>query len=114
MAAVAGNLVQLASQDGSGEDSVCEAWAFNVAPLELTPELDPIVGRVTGIGPALFAYMRLRCGADTIKPDLRVQRALRATGLRVPTSHAAIVLSHALAADLGIRTCELDKLLWMR
>ena len=65
-----------------------------------------------GIGPALFAYMRLRSGADTVKVDLRVIRRLRAAGLEVPDTTSGLVLCQALAAELGIRTAELDKLLW--
>lgn len=37
--------------------------------LEHAPKLDPIVGGVSEIGRARFAYMRMQCGADPLKPD---------------------------------------------
>ena len=62
---------------GLSEDEGCLRWAHGVAGLEHAPGLDPVVGSVNGIGPALFAYLRMRSGADALKPDLRVARALR-------------------------------------
>jgi hypothetical protein len=67
---------------------------------------------VKGIGPALFAYMRMRSGADALKPDLRVARALRELGFPVPADqHAIIVVAHAAADDANISLLLLDQLL---
>lgn len=113
MTAVARNLTAFGkANDLPDDDATCKHWATAVQTLELTPKLDPVVGGVHGIGPALFAYMRLRSGADTVKVDLRVIRRLRAAGLGVPGTTSGLVLCQALAAELGIRTAELDKLLW--
>ena len=74
-------------------------WADGVAALEHAPRLDPVAGAVPGIGPALFAYLRMRCGSDALKPDLRVAKGLRQLGFHVPAGeHAILVVAHAAAA----------------
>ena len=80
MSTVARNLVGLGGVLGLDEDAACATRAAGVGMLKHAHGLDPIVGSVRGIGPALFAYMRMRCGADALKPDLRVRNALRSVG----------------------------------
>lgn len=97
------------------EDEGCRVWADGVQHLEHAPKLDPVVGGVPGIGPALFAYMRMRCGADALKPDLRVAAALRELGFGVPgDEHSILVIARAAAAELGVSLLVLDQLLWRR
>jgi len=90
-------------------------WAQGVAGLEHAPGLDPVAGSVTGIGPALFAYLRMRSGADALKPDLRVARALCKLGFHVPGGeHAILVVAHAVADEMAISLLVLDQLLrWL-
>lgn len=65
-----------------------------------------------GIGPALFAYLRMRCGADALKPDLRVHAALRGLGFEVENEvHTMLVVAHAVAVELEISRLTLDQLL---
>ena len=112
---VATNLLSFCRAEGLAEDAGCQAWADRVQGLEHAPKLDPIVGGVSGIGPALFAYMRMRCGADALKPDLRVARALRDLGFEVPgDGHSVLVVARAAAAELGVSLLVLDQLLWGR
>ena len=114
-AALARNLVTFADTNGQGddEDKGCLQWAQEVAGLEHAPGLDPVAGSVAGIGPALFAYLCMRSGADTLKPDLRVARALRKLGFQVPADgHAILVVAHAAAAEANISLLVLDQLLW--
>lgn len=76
-------------------------------------DLDPIVGSVKGVGPALFAYMQMRSGGDAVKPDLRVTRGLRRLGFIVPGGmHATLVVARAAAAEIGTTLLVLDQLLW--
>lgn len=113
--ALARNLVTFADEHGLGddEDKGCLQWAQGVAGLERAPGLDPVAGSVTGIGPALFAYLRMRSGADALKPDLRVARALRKLGFHVPAgAHAILVVAHAAADEADISLLVLDQLLW--
>ena len=110
---VAENLVAFASSRGLDEDTGCRTWAEEVDGLEHAHRLDPVVGGVSGIGPALFAYMRMRCGGKALKPDVRVGRELRHLGFEVPAGeHAILVVSKAAAAELGVDLLVLDQLLW--
>jgi hypothetical protein len=113
MRQVAGNLVAFAQSRGLDEEEGCYLWAEEVDGLEHVHGLDPVVGGVSGIGPALFALMRMHCGGNAIKPDLRVRRELRRLGFEVPADeHAILVISKAAAADLGVDLLVLDQLLW--
>jgi hypothetical protein len=114
MREVAADLLRFGSDDDLGDDDTSvEAWAACVGPLEVAPTLDPYVGSVNGIGAALFCYLRMRAGADAIKPDVRVRRTLEQLGFTIPTGGAALlVVSSVLAAELNITRLVLDQLLW--
>lgn len=113
MQAVAAGLLRFATDHGLPEEDAVRAWADSVHELVHAIRLDPYVGAVSGIGPALFAYLRMRCGADALKPDLRVHRALVNLGFLVPREeHALLVATEAVASELGITRLVLDQLLW--
>jgi hypothetical protein len=110
---IARNMAAFADDLGMGEDQACRQWATDVADLQHAFRLDPVAGTVPGIGPALFAYLRMRCGADAIKPDSRVAEGLRRLGFQVPPGeHAILVVAHAAAAEAAIDLLVLDQLLW--
>lgn len=89
------------------------AWAMEVAPFAHAHRLDPYVGITSGIGPALFAYLRMLSGADAIKPDLRVRQALIQAGLTIPKDvHAILAVAEAMATALKIPLLVFDQLLW--
>lgn len=95
------------------ENAACLAWAEQNAGMEHASRADPRVGRVSGIGLALFCYLRMRSGADGVKPDGRVRQALKELGL--PSSrdpHAILTVAQCAAAELGMAELELDQLLW--
>jgi hypothetical protein len=109
IATVAQNLAAFADDVGVGEDQACKQWADDVAGLEHAPRLDP----VSGIGPALFAYLRMRSGSDALKPDVRVAKGLRQLGFQPPPGeHATLVIAHAAASEVAIGLLALDQLLW--
>jgi hypothetical protein len=113
MRQVAENLVAFAQSRGLDEERGCYLWAQEVDGLEHAHGLDPVVGAVSGIGPALFALMRMHCGGNAIKPDTRVRRELGRLGFEVPAGeHAILVVAEAAAADLGVDVLVLDQLLW--
>jgi hypothetical protein len=115
MRTVARNLLDLASSLNVDEDGVCIRWAAGVQGLEHAHTLDPVVGAVLGIGPALFAYMRMRCGADALKADLRVAMGLRELGFTFPGDvHSIMVLARAAATEIDFDLLALDQLLWSR
>jgi hypothetical protein len=112
---VAINLLSFCEAEGLSEDDGCRAWADGVQGLEHAPKLDPVVGGVSGIGPALFSYMRMRCGADALKPDLRVAEVLRMLGFdSAGDQHSILVIARAAATELGVSLLVLDQLLWGR
>lgn len=93
--------------------SRARAWADAVEDVRFAPRPDPYVGQVSRVGPALFAYLRMRSGADALKPDVRVHDALEALGWAVPRDAAALLTAcEALADDVGMSRLTLDQLLW--
>lgn len=69
-------------------------------------------GPMTSRGLALFQYLRMQCGEDTLKPDVRVIRGLRES-LQVPTmiDTDCIVIGSKISKRLNIRMIELDQIL---
>jgi hypothetical protein len=113
IATVARNMAAFADDLDISEDQACKRWADDVVGLVHAPRLDPIVGAVPGIGPALFAYLRMRSSSDALKPDLRVRKGLRQLGFHVPADeHAILLVAHAAAAEATISLLVLDQLLW--
>lgn len=111
---VAANLVKFATDLRVSEDEGCRLWAQGVEELEHAHKLDPVVGDVSGIGPALFAYMRMRCGANALKPDVRVAAALRRLGFATPgDGHSVLVIARGAATEVGLDLLSLDQLLWL-
>lgn len=113
MRQVAAGLAPFGAERGLDDDAATFRWCVETAPFALAHRLDPFVGAVKGIGPTLFAYLRLLSGADTLKPDSRVWSALRRLGLDVPNEpNAMLVVFQGLSDATGIRLPELDQLLW--
>jgi hypothetical protein len=112
MRAVASGLVTFASERDLDDDDAARAWATS-APFEHAPKLEPYVGSVSGIGPALLAYLRMLSGADALKPDSRVLKGLNHLRFEVPNDgHAILIVATAATADLGVSRLVLDQLLW--
>jgi len=113
MRQVAAGLHAYCDKYGYDDDSGCKEWAGNAAPFEHATKLEPYVGTVKGMGPALFAYLRMRSGGDAIKPDLRVRNSLNRLGFKVPNdAHAILVVADAAATEVGTSKLVLDQLLW--
>ncbi|WP_186629401.1 hypothetical protein [Rhodococcus sp. BP22] len=111
--AVATNLSGFGSTMGLNDNEACKTWADQCGGVEHAPSLDPVVGSVKGIGPALFAYMRMRSGSSAIKVNIRVRKSLRSLGFRVPDSdHATMVVARVAGEAIGIDLLMLDQLLW--
>jgi hypothetical protein len=111
---VAAGLIRFGADHGiPGDDEIAQGWASAVSDVEYAPELDPYAGSVIGMGPALFSYLRMRSGADAIKPDLRVRRALKSCGFRMPKgTPGLLMLANGVADELEISRLVLDQLLW--
>ncbi len=100
--------------DPSQEDRLCRLWADRYEPFEHAPRLDPVVGSVKGIGLALWSYMRMRSGANALKVDGRVRKALRNLGFTVhrDSDLAVLLVAKAAAEEVGLPLLVLDQLLW--
>jgi hypothetical protein len=69
-------------------------------------------GRVKGLGPAVYQWLVMRQGVDTVKPDVHVRRfAEAATGRSLNDADVVEVVSRA-ARVLGIKAYELDWRIW--
>lgn len=111
---VATGLLAAGRVAGAASDrAALDAWCHMTQGLEIAHNLDPYVGSVKGIGMALFSYLRMRAGADSIKVDIRVKRSLRSLGFELPGNDTATFLLAELAArELGVSLLALDQLLW--
>ena len=69
---------------------------------------------IKGVGPALLQYLRMLCGANTIKIDLRVIRGLGLLGIPVTwfTADGLLELCSELSKDTGCSLLELDQVLF--
>jgi hypothetical protein len=115
MIEVAKGLMQFGSERKiTGDDAICRAWGEYAEEWRRTPKLDPYVG-VKGIGIALYAYLRMRSGADAIKPDVWIARLLQQYGATIRNPKDALEVMQcaeqvALAAKVSRLT--LDQMLW--
>jgi hypothetical protein len=111
---VAEGLVRCCDEQGLDEETGVRRWADRSGVFERRSFQEPYVGSVKGIGTALFSYLRMRCGADAIKPDVRVRAALGSLlfPLGDNSDFAVLCVAAAAAKEIGISRLELDQLLW--
>jgi hypothetical protein len=69
-------------------------------------------GRVKGLGPAVYQWLVMRQGVDTVKPDVHVRRFAEAAVGRKLNDQDVIDLTTRAAARVGIRAFELDWRIW--
>ena len=118
IATVAHRFREFAEAEGltaaADEDQLCLRWAERYGPFEHAPRLDPVVGSVKGIGLALWSYMRMRSGANALKVDGRVRKALTRMGFTVPSDsdRAVLIIAKGAAEEVGLSLLVLDQLLW--
>jgi hypothetical protein len=69
-------------------------------------------GRVKGLGPAVYQWLVMRQGVDTVKPDVHVRRFAEAAVGRRLNDQDVIELTTRAAATIGIKAFELDWRIW--
>jgi hypothetical protein len=69
-------------------------------------------GRVKGLGPAVYQWLVMRQGVDTVKPDVHVRRFAEAAVGRPLNDQDVIDLTTAAAGRIGIKAFELDWRIW--
>jgi hypothetical protein len=110
---VAAGLHRYCIDNGLDEEVGVLHWAQTVEPVRFMWRYDPYVGALKNVGSASFNYLRMRSGADAIKPDSRVRARLRSLAFRpLPGEGELVLMAEALATELGITRLELDQLLW--
>ena len=91
----------------SDENEMSYEWAHDV---------DAVVDmrEVFGIGPALLEYLRMLCGADSLKVDVRVIDGLGELGLPIHhlTADGILALAIQLSREIPCTLIELDQSLW--
>lgn len=65
-----------------------------------------------GLGPAVYQWLVMRQGVDTVKPDVHVRRFAEAAVGRKLNDQDIIELMTRAAARIGIKACELDWRIW--
>lgn len=69
-------------------------------------------GRVKGLGPAVYQWLVMRQGVDTVKPDVHVRRFAEAAVGRSLNDLDVIELTTTAATRIGIKAFELDWRIW--
>ena len=91
----------------ASEDEICKHWAT-------AGNYGSEIIDIKGIGPALHEYLRMLCGADTLKVDVRVINGLVGLGINANlfTSDGLLEVCKAIDEDVGCTLIELDQILW--
>lgn len=69
-------------------------------------------GRVRGLGIAVYQWLVMRQGVETVKPDVHVHRFVAAAIGRGVSDAEAIELVTAAARQMGLKPYELDWRIW--
>ncbi len=69
-------------------------------------------GRVKGLGPAVYQWLVMRQGVDTVKPDVHVRRFAEAAVGRQLSDQDVIELTSEAARRIGVKAFELDWRIW--
>jgi hypothetical protein len=69
-------------------------------------------GRVKGLGPAVYQWLVMRQGVDTVKPDVHVRRFAEASVGRPLSDQDVIEVVTRSAGQLGIKAYEFDWRIW--
>ena len=119
MQAAAAGLLRFAAEKLPGaagnDEKIVKAWAKYAEPFRFETKSEPYVGSVKRVGPALFAYLRMRAGADAIKADVWVARVLQQHGAKFKKETDVIEVTRvaeAVAAATGLSRLTLDQMLW--
>lgn len=69
-------------------------------------------GKVKGLGYAIYNWLVMRQGIETVKPDVHVHSFVRSTVGRSLDDRAVVALLVHVARELGIKAYELDWRIW--
>jgi hypothetical protein len=69
-------------------------------------------GKVKGLGPAVYNWLVMRQGVETIKPDVHVHRFVATTLHRKLSDDEVVQVLIGIAHELGLKAYELDWRIW--
>jgi hypothetical protein len=69
-------------------------------------------GRIKGLGIAVYHWLIMRQGVDTVKPDVHIRRFAEGAIERPLTDHEVIEVVSRSAHELGLKAYELDWRIW--
>ena len=69
-------------------------------------------GRVKGLGFAVYKWLLMRLGVETIKPDLHIKAFLRSVTSREFDDREAVAILERVANECGRKANELDWTIW--
>jgi len=102
-------------EDGADDLTILQSWADNADPLDTD---DPIRD-LHGIGLATFQYLRMIAGADTVKPDIQVERFIEEIdktysdlSLDTHDKEALFESCQRLAENSDYSLIEIDQIAW--
>lgn len=73
---------------------------------------DDFKGRIKGLGPAVFQWLIMRAGVETIKPDVHIMSFVSSTIGYTPSFDTTINALARIAKELGKAPKELDLAIW--
>lgn len=69
-------------------------------------------GRVKGLGPAVFQWLVMRAGVETVKPDVHILNFISSVIGRRPSFDSTVRLLEIIARAIGRTPRELDLAIW--
>jgi hypothetical protein len=69
-------------------------------------------GRVNGLGFAVYKWLVIRLGVETVKPDSRLKRFLRRATRREFSNSEVVAILERIARDMGWGAHILDWAIW--
>ncbi len=99
-----GLVVYFRQRDVADLDSL-QRWAAGSRP-------EDFIGHIKGLGPAVYRWLVMRAGVETIKPDTHILRFVSAAIGRGVSEDEAVTSLEAVADRLGIPARVLDWSVW--
>ena len=105
------------SINSQNDEETCAKWALLNSGGLRNQSIDPFMKGVLdiwGIGEVLLEYLRLLCGADTLKVDVRVMEHLQELGVPTElfTPKGLLEVCRAISDRTELSLAEIDQLLW--
>jgi hypothetical protein len=68
---------------------------------------------IKGIGFTTYQYLRMLCGADTVKPDIHISRVIEKGLGRKLSPKESVLIIEKISKDMSISARSLDHAIWL-